>query len=70
MSRRSIIRICISFIVPMVGGERVVDEPKWITNDEKGDVDFVSSCYDVVAGRFDHLPVGDNDRTAIESFLL
>jgi len=47
-----------------------VDLPKWISHDEECDIDFVCVGEDVVAGRLDHLTVGNNYRAAIERFLL
>lgn len=44
--------------------------PKRISDNEKGDVDFIGVFQDVVARRFDHFAVSNGDRTAIEGFLL
>jgi hypothetical protein len=46
------------------------DLPEWVSYNEKGDIDFVGVLQDVVAGRLDHLSIGYDDISAIESFLL
>lgn len=44
--------------------------PKWIPDNEKGNIDFVCVFQNVVAGGLDHFAVGDDDGTAIKCFLL
>ena len=44
--------------------------PERIPYDEERNVHLVSVLQDVVARRLDHFTVGNNNRPAIESFLL
>jgi hypothetical protein len=44
--------------------------PEWISYYEECDIDLVGVFQDVVAGRFDHFAVGDDDFAPIERFLL
>lgn len=44
--------------------------PEWITNNKECDVNFVSVLHDFLAAGLDHFSVGDDDGTAIVSFLL